>query len=102
MENLIVDGIVLEVGKSYFVKYKHTEPEWEKITISRITENGHPWGIWKNHSGIITDGNYFVQELTNDSILEQYARKWLSNNLKDNVDTTIVDLFVKMYNDFKI
>ena len=32
MEDLmIVDGVNLEVGKSYFVKYKHGVNKWEKI-----------------------------------------------------------------------
>jgi hypothetical protein len=30
---MIVDGVKLEVGKSYFVKYKHGEGnKWNKIT----------------------------------------------------------------------
>ena len=103
MEDLmIVDGVNLEVGKSYFVKYKHGVNKWEKISITRVTINGHPWQVGRNHSGIITDGSYLVKELTPETELEDYARKWLSENLKDNVDLSLVDLFVKMYNGFKL
>jgi len=100
---MIVDGVKLEIGKYYFVKYIHcANSKWEKIQITRVTTNGHPWQVGINLNGIITDGNYIVKELTPETELENYARNWLYENLKHNVDTSLVDLFVKMYNDFKI
>jgi len=100
---MIVDGVKLEIGKFYFVKYIHCEgSKWEKIQITRVTVNGHPWQVGRNSDGIITDGSYLVKELTSETELEDYARNWLSENLKNNVDISLVDLFVKMYNDFKI
>ena len=50
--------------------------------------------------GIITNGSYFVKELTPESELEEFATNWLINNLSNNINTPLPSLFVKMFNDY--
>jgi len=101
----IVDNIKLEIGKEYFVKYAHGDNNvWKKIRITRITTHGHAWGVSlsSNHriDGIITNGSYYVKELTPENELEEFATNWLINNLSNNIDTPLPSLFVKMFNDY--
>lgn len=65
---MVVDGIKLIVGKKYLVKYAHGPQEhngWEEHEITRITTHGHPWAVSLSgtKNGILTDGNYFIQEI---------------------------------------
>lgn len=98
---MVVDGVKLEVGKSYWVQYKHCKSPWIKVSITRTTSDGIPWQEGDGVSGIIYNGNYNVQELTSEVELEQYARGWLKANLSSNIDTPLPILFSKMYNDYK-
>lgn len=60
----IVDGIKLEVGKTYLMKYAHgTNNDWFECKITRITDHGHAWGEGGGSSGIRTNGNYLVQTI---------------------------------------
>lgn len=100
-ENLmIVDNVTLEVGKEYFVKYIHCPSNWDKVKITRITVNGHAWQSGTNVSGIITNGNYFVKELTPEIELEQFAREWLKGHANDLIDTPLPILLAKFYNSY--
>jgi hypothetical protein len=101
----IVDGKKLEIGKEYFVKYAYGDNNvWKKIRITRITTFGHAWGVGLSSNyridGIITNGSYFVKELTSESELEEFATNWLINNLSNNINTPLPILFVKMFNDY--
>lgn len=49
----IIDGVKLEIGKSYYVQYKHCPSEWKLCKINRLTANGHPWS--DDRGGVITD-----------------------------------------------
>lgn len=51
----IIDGIKLEVGKSYYVQYKHCPSDWKLCRINRLTVNGHPWS--DDRGGVITDSH---------------------------------------------
>jgi len=100
---MVIDGIRLEIGKEYWVQYVHCESKWKKVKITRVTVNGHPWMVAEPHtSGIITDGNYRVQELTDDVNLEQFARTWLQEKGYDAFAnlTPVPEWFAKMYNDY--
>lgn len=58
----IVDGVKLEVGQSYYVRYKHgVQSEWMLCRITRITDHGHAWSDTKG--GIITNGSYDVKTI---------------------------------------
>lgn len=60
----IVDGIKLEVGKTYLMKYAHgTNQDWFECKITRITDHGHAWGEGGGTSGIRTNGSYLVQKI---------------------------------------
>ncbi len=97
---MIVDNVTLEVGKEYFVQYKHGQSDWNKIKITRITDMGHPWQSGYRTDGIITDGNYNVRELTNEYELEHFARKWLIDNAGINTNRTLPELLAKFYNSY--
>jgi hypothetical protein len=49
----------LLVGVTYLVRHTPSNPDgaFEEVTITRMTEHGHPWGEWTNrqHNGILTD-----------------------------------------------
>lgn len=57
----------LEIGKYYWVKYVYCGNEWEKVKITRLTVNGHPWGEWcdKTINGILAPGSYEIRECEN-------------------------------------
>ena len=58
----IVDGVKLEVGQSYYVRYKHgVQLEWMLCRITRITDHGHAWSDTKG--GVITNGSYDVKTI---------------------------------------
>lgn len=58
----IVDGVKLEVGKSYHIKYKHNiHFTWKLVRIDRITQHGYAWS--DDHGGIIPNGNYWVNPI---------------------------------------
>jgi len=58
----IVDGVKLEVGQSYYLRYKHSvQSEWVLCRITRITDHGHAWSDTKG--GIITNGSYDVKTI---------------------------------------
>jgi hypothetical protein len=58
----IVDGIKLEVGRSYYVRYKHSvQSNWMLCRITRITDHGHAWSDTKG--GIITNGSYDIKTI---------------------------------------
>ena len=70
----IVDGVKLEVGKSYSIKYKHSKGStWKLVTINRITQMGHAWS--DDNGGIITDGNYWVIPVGEDQLKEKVMGK---------------------------
>ncbi len=97
---MVVDGVELEIGKSYFVRYTSCESPWNKIKISRITVNGHPWQEGEGISGIIIDGQYAVEELTDETKLKNFAREYLKKI--DFSIKTLPDIFVEMYNSYHI
>jgi len=98
---MIVDNIRLELRKEYFVKYKHCESNWNKVKITRITDNGHPWQSGKSISGIITDGDYYVQELSDEIEIQQYAMEWLISNASTISHLTMSEILAKFYNSYK-
>ena len=59
----IVDGIKLEVGKKYLMRYAYGEAPWYEVEITRLTPMGHAWGEGKDGNGIRTNGSYFVKPI---------------------------------------
>ena len=89
-----IDGVKMEIGKSYFFKYRYGDLMWEKKEVTRFTTNGHPWA-----DGALTDGLWLVDELDDETVLKKFARDWLSRN---NVsERTIPEIFVEIYNSYK-
>jgi len=89
-----VDNVKLEVGKEYYFRYRYSK-EWKKYKVTKFTSDGFPWA----GTGIITDGLWYVDEVENDTLLKEFARKWLSEN---NVsEKTLGEIFVEMYNSYK-
>jgi len=97
----LINGIRIEVGKSYWVQYIHCESKWEKVSISRLTDMGHPWANFKRSSGILTD-DFRVQELTPEVELEQFARTWLDDKGYSGFaqHTPVPKWFAQMYHEF--
>ena len=103
----LIDGVRIVVGESYWIKYRHCESPWTKVIITRLTDFGHPW-MENCHphvsrvAGIMTD-TYFVEEITPEVELEQFARSWLIdkgfNGFANNSE--VPRWFAQMYNDFK-
>ena len=101
----LIDGVRIEVGKSYWVKHWPSNGKWEKVKVTRITDHGHPWresSHGKVMNGILTD-SYHVQELTSEVELEQFARTWLQDKGYDAFAnlTPVPEWFAKIYNDFR-
>jgi hypothetical protein len=98
----LIDGVRIEVGKSYWVKHWPSDGKWEKVNITRITQHGHPWSEGKHRNGIITD-SYKIQELTSEVELEQFARTWLQEKGYEAFAhlTPVPEWFANMYNDFR-
>lgn len=102
----LIDNVRIEVGKEYWVQYKYGEGNpWNKVKITRTTNFGHPWmegvkGV-RYIDGIITD-SYFVKEITNDVILEEFARSWLIDKGYNGFanGSSVPKWFAEMYNDF--
>lgn len=105
IDKTIVDGVKLVVGNEYYIKYIHTiNSNWKLIKITKITIDGYCWSEGKNSNGIISNGNYLIQELTDKNILEQFAREWLNNENYSGFGnhTIFPKLFSLMYIDFKL
>ncbi len=97
----LIDGVRLEVGKEYWIKYWPSNGRWEKVKITRITTHGHPWGFGDDTNGIITD-SYKIQELTLEKELKQHAIEWLEKRGYEAFAnlTPVPEWFAQMYNDF--
>lgn len=62
----------LEIGKTYTVKYKYgSNNPTQKVTITKFTDLGHPWGEFeKGSGGIITDCWEIIEEPKKEYPLE--------------------------------
>jgi len=98
----LIDNVRIEVEKSYWVRHKPSGGKWERVTITRITDLGHPWKVGNLSNGILTD-SYEVQEMTPQNELEQFAREWLDSKGYGGFanHTPIPKWFAEMYNDFR-
>ena len=96
---MMVGGVYLEIGKSYFVRYTHCKSSWNKVKITRITDDGYPWQVGDGISGVISNDSYEVEELTEETELKDFARNYLSS--VDFSEKTLPEIFADMYNSYK-
>ena len=69
----------LEVGKTYALNYKYSGGGSLNWRITRITEDGYPWGVTQNMDGIITDSYELISEVkTEESYLDLDEKRCLS------------------------